>query len=94
MTKPKIKKQLTGPKPKGPTAAARRQRPGVALTLAQNLMDHRNKARMGQRTLAELAGIGHNTLAAMEKAQRDPSLSCVEAVAKALDLPTWMLVKP
>lgn len=64
------------------------------MTLGERITAERNKAGLTQAVLAERAGIAQPTLANIEVGKRAVKFSTVQAIAGALNLPVWKLVKP
>ena len=55
-------------------------------TIGEKIKKRRNELRINQQTLADLAGVGINTLVAMERGTGNPSLSTLQAVLATLGL--------
>lgn len=51
----------------------------------------RAKRKLSQGELAKLAGISVSYLSLLERSKRDPALSTVESIAKALQMPIELL---
>ncbi|MCC8117559.1 MAG: helix-turn-helix domain-containing protein [Bacteroidales bacterium] len=54
--------------------------------IASYIKARRKKLKVGQQDLADMAGIGINTLVALERAQGNPKLSTLLSVADILGL--------
>jgi transcriptional regulator with XRE-family HTH domain len=62
-------------------------------TLARNLRRAREKAGLSQEALADAAGMHRNAVALIEAGKRDPRVSTVAKLAKALGIPPADLLK-
>lgn len=60
---------------------------------ARNLRAAREKAGLSQEALAERAGMHRNAVALLETGKRDPRVSTVAKLAKALGVPASDLLK-
>lgn len=66
----------------------------MGATLGERIAAERQRAGLTQRQLAELVGIAQPTLANIEGGKREVKFATVQAIAGALKLPVWKLVKP
>lgn len=64
------------------------------MLLGERIAAERQRAGLTQAALAERAGIAQPTLANIEGGKREVKFSTVQAIAGALTLPVWKLVKP
>lgn len=62
-------------------------------TFARNLRRAREKAGLSQEALADKAGMHRNAIALLEAGKREPRLSTIARLAKALGIPTRDLLK-
>ena len=62
------------------------------MKLGETIKQCRNKRGLTQSRLAELAEISVSHLCLLEKNKREPSISVVENIAKALQIPLSVLV--
>jgi transcriptional regulator with XRE-family HTH domain len=62
------------------------------MKLGETIKQCRNKRGLTQSRLAELADISVSHLCLLEKNKREPSISVVEGIAKALEIPLSVLV--
>ena len=60
---------------------------------ARNLRAAREEAGLSQEALAERAGMHRNAVALLETGKRDPRVSTVAKLAKALGIPAGELLK-
>lgn len=54
--------------------------------IGKEIKKRRNDLKITQQTLADIAGVGINTLVAMERGTGNPSLSTLQAVLDTLGL--------
>ena len=74
-----------GRKPTGPDKAVLdKQRGRAILLLAAHLVEKRKDVGISQQALSSQAGLGRHGVHRLEKAQADPKLSAIEAVADVL----------
>ena len=64
----------------------------VVIKFGEKLRKERLKRRLSQEKLAELANVNRNYIGMLERAERDPSLSYIAKIAKALKLKVKALV--
>lgn len=62
-------------------------------TLAQNLRSYRRQAGFSQEELAHRAEIDRTYISSLERCQYAASIDFVEALAKALEIDTHLLLK-
>ena len=62
-------------------------------TFARNLRRARERAELSQEALADRAGMHRNAVALLETGKREPRLSTIVKLAKALGVPTSNLLK-
>lgn len=55
-------------------------------TISQRIKDRRKELGIDQQTLADLSGVGINTLVAIEKGTGNPSLDTLQKVTECLGL--------
>lgn len=55
-------------------------------TIGETIKKRRTELQITQQTLADLAGVGINTLVAMERGTGNPSLSTLQSVLNTLGL--------
>ena len=56
------------------------------MTIGNAIKERRKMLKITQRTLAELAGVGINTLTKIERNERNPSLDVLERILDTLGL--------
>ena len=56
------------------------------MSAGENLKRERLERRLSQADLAQLAGVGHNTIGQIERGDTSPTLDTLEAVARAMGL--------
>ncbi len=66
----------------------------LRLTLAENLLAFRRVKQITQEELALLCGMNRTYVGSVERAERNVSLSTLEALAKALDTTVVALLTP
>ena len=64
------------------------------MTLGERIAAERAANGLTQAALARAAGIAQPTLSNLEAGHRDAAWSTVQAIAEALGLPAWKLVRP
>ena len=62
--------------------------------LANNLRDHRGRAKLTQETLAWKSKISPDFIGRIERAERTISLDNLERIAKVLKVPVHVLLTP
>jgi transcriptional regulator with XRE-family HTH domain len=78
--------RIRGKLPEGINPEVKVQKAGKAiLSLADQTLIRRKTLRLSQHQVSEKAGLGRDAVHRIEKAQANPTLTDVEAVAKALD---------
>jgi transcriptional regulator with XRE-family HTH domain len=60
--------------------------------VAGNLRRERHRAGLSQASLAEISGVGRDTIARLEAAKREPRLVTLVALTFALDVPIQALL--
>lgn len=65
----------------------------VVIKFGKRLQEERLKQNLSQEKLAEIAGVHRNYIGFLERAERDPSLSYIEKIAKALKVKISNLVE-
>jgi transcriptional regulator with XRE-family HTH domain len=68
--------------------------PTITERVAAGIVELRQEARLSQEQLAARAGINRVTLARIELAQHQPTLSTLDAIARALDVKLIDLIEP
>ncbi|MDR3013679.1 MAG: helix-turn-helix domain-containing protein [Chitinispirillales bacterium] len=58
----------------------------MSLSLGQRIVKYRKKAGFSQKGLAEAAGVTPTALNYYEKGKREPNISIIKNIAKALDI--------
>lgn len=66
---------------------------GILLQIGESIKARRKVLGITQRTLAELAGVGINTLTRIEKGLGNPSLEVLLKIAETLGLDLTLTVK-
>jgi transcriptional regulator with XRE-family HTH domain len=66
--------------------------PGVG-ALGSNLREARKKLDLTQEQVAERSGVHATEVSRIEAGKRDPQVSTLERLAKAVELPPWQLLK-
>ncbi|MDP3888801.1 MAG: helix-turn-helix transcriptional regulator [bacterium] len=62
------------------------------MNVAYNIKKFRNLAHISQEKLAEKVSLTRNYLALLESGRREPSISALNRISKALNVPTSILV--
>lgn len=63
------------------------------MTIGKAIKERRKMLKITQRTLAELAGVGINTLTKIERNEGNPSLDVLERILDTLGLELWVGIK-
>ena len=63
------------------------------MTIGNAIKERRKMLKITQRTLAELAGVGINTLTKIERNEGNPSLDVLERILDTLGLELWVGIK-
>lgn len=63
------------------------------MTIGNAIKERRKMLKITQRTLAELAGVGINTLTKIERNEGNPSLDVLERILDTLGLELWIGIK-
>jgi len=70
----------------------RRRRLAFSDTFAQVLQRHRTAKKLSRQALAEKAGLHQTYIGMIERAQSNPSLDTIHALAEALETPLSTLI--
>lgn len=58
-----------------------------------NIRAERNRLRLSQETLAEMANISSNHLGVIERGEKEPKITTIISIMEALDIPFEALYK-
>ncbi len=72
----------------------RRPSPALVDVLAHNVRLLRGVRRLSQEDLAERSGLHRTYIGSVERGERNASLGCIEALARALDVTVPALLTP
>ncbi|MEZ5938632.1 MAG: helix-turn-helix transcriptional regulator [Hyphomonadaceae bacterium] len=61
--------------------------------LGANLKHYREQAELSQEALADVAGLHRTYISGVERGVRNPTITVVEKIAKALKLKAWQLLE-
>ena len=61
--------------------------------LGSNLREARKKLDLTQEQVAERCGVHATEVSRIEAGKRDPKVSTLERLAKAVEVPPWQLLK-
>ena len=64
----------------------------IQARLARNLRALRHKTGLSQEAFADEAGLHRTYVSALERGTRNPSISIIEKLARALDVPAGKLL--
>jgi transcriptional regulator with XRE-family HTH domain len=60
---------------------------------SQVVKKHREKKKLSRATLAEKSGLHQTYVGLLERNKRSPNLDTAKAIAKALNISLWQLIK-
>ncbi|MBF6594739.1 MAG: helix-turn-helix transcriptional regulator [Thermaceae bacterium] len=60
--------------------------------IGQTIRELRKQAHFSQKKLAEVSGLSQAQISQMERGKTNPTLEVLNAVAQALNVPTWVLI--